>query len=102
MKVMKLVLMVIDTDNMGEEAIKSRIESCRDVYPEIKSVEIREIDDWRDDHPLNNIMTSDQEFERLFTESVINNNQSYSALSKANKIAYDKLSLFRQSIRNMK
>lgn len=66
---MKLVLMVIDTDNMGEEAIKSRIENCKDVYPEIMSSEIRNIEDWSDDHPLNNAMKSDNEFERLFSDN---------------------------------
>jgi len=101
MRVMKLVLMVIDADNIGARAIKERIENCRDVYPQVKLSEIRYISDWSDDHPLNNIMTSDSEFEQLFSESSTNDKQSYSALSKASKIAYDELSLFRQIIRNM-
>lgn len=69
MRVMKLVLMVIDADNIGAMAIKERIENCRDVYPQVKLSEIRYISDWSDDHPLNKMDTSDSEFERLFSES---------------------------------
>ena len=69
MKVMKLVVMVIDMDNLGEDAIKERIELCRDIYPEVQSIEAREITGWCDDHPLNYRPASKQEFERLFSES---------------------------------
>jgi hypothetical protein len=64
---MKLVLMVIDMDNLGEDAIVEQIEQCKYIYPEVKSVEIRDIGEWSDDHPLNKRHKSDSEFERLFT-----------------------------------
>ncbi len=72
MKIYKLEVMVIDHDGIGAAVIKSVIENTkypnRCITPEVKSVESRDIGEWRDNHPLNITTTSDEEYRRLFSD----------------------------------
>lgn len=72
MKVTKVVVMIVDFDELGEDDIKNTLENAN--YPndcigpivqEIETVEV----DWTDEHPLNMDSTSSAEFERLFKEN---------------------------------
>ena len=69
MKVHKVVLLVVDTDNMGAQGIREVVES--DLYPNhcigprVMSVDTREVA-WRDDHPLNLEPSMKAEFDQLF------------------------------------
>ncbi len=69
MKVHKVVLLVVDTDNMGAEGIKEVVESerypNRCISPRVMAVETRDVE-WTDAHPLNRSATSRAEFARLF------------------------------------
>ena len=70
-KVYKITLLVIDTDNVGESGIKETIEntsypnSCID--PKVKKIESRTVQ-WHDGHPLNKRDTADAEYERIFAD----------------------------------
>lgn len=70
MKVYKLEVMVIDHDQIGEQGIKETLESTHYpnhcVLPRVKNVEVRDIGEWRDDHPLNLRDSADAEYRRLF------------------------------------
>lgn len=69
MKVFKVVLMVLDFDEVGSEGIKDLIEGARypnrAISPRVIDLEARDIGDWYDDHPLNQ-KGSREAFERLF------------------------------------
>ncbi len=73
MKVYKLEIMVLDFDDIGAEGIKSMIEDSkypnRCIHPVVKEMESRELGEWRDDHPLNNTATADEEYRRMFRSS---------------------------------
>lgn len=68
-KVHRVVLMVVDHDDLGAAAVCAEIESVRYpnrcVSPRVASVETREVE-WNDDHPLNFRVTQWREFARLF------------------------------------
>lgn len=70
MKVYRVVLCVIDHDDVGD-GIKDVIENTRFpnrcINPTVTQIESREIGEWHDDHPLNKCDTSNAEFERLFS-----------------------------------
>jgi len=70
MKVMKLEVTVIDFDGLGADEVRKAIESTRYandcISPNVLSVEVRDIGEWSDDHPLNNSKTADDELRRLF------------------------------------
>ena len=66
MKVMKLVVMVIDFEEMGEDEIIREIERCRYSMPKVFSIESRDIGEWHDEHPLNKKLMAKGEFDRLF------------------------------------
>lgn len=70
MQVIKLVVMVIDFDGVGADGVKDVIENARYsnhcISPAVRSVDVREIGEWRDDHPLNHGSTADAEYLRLF------------------------------------
>jgi hypothetical protein len=72
MKVYKVTLLIIDNDEIGGNEIKSTLENTRYpnrcISPEVKEIVEREICEWSDDHPLNNIHTSDAEYRRLFED----------------------------------
>jgi len=70
MKVMKLEVIVLDMDNLGAECVKEAIENARYpnrcISPEVKAIEVRDIGEWSDDHPLNRTSTAEAELRRLF------------------------------------
>ena len=70
MKVMKLELIVLDMDNLGADGVKDAIENARYpnhcISPQVKAIEVRDVGEWTDDHPLNNPGTADAELRRLF------------------------------------
>lgn len=69
MKVYRVVLRIVDFDDVGEDEAKTIIEGIkypnRCISPDVVSVETRTVD-WTDDHPLNMTDKCDAEFERLF------------------------------------
>lgn len=73
MQVMKLEVVVIDFDQIGADGIRDAIECARYpnhcISPTVKAVEVRDIGEWRDDHPLNKSATADAELRRLFGEN---------------------------------
>ena len=70
MRVMRLEVIVVDTDNIGEKAIREAIEHSK--YPNwcitarVRGIETRDIGEWNDDHPLNRRDTAEEELNRLF------------------------------------
>lgn len=71
MKVYKVELMVIDFDEIGEQEIRDVLEHTkypnRCIHPEVKGIESRDIGEWNDDHPMNQVATCDAEYQRLFS-----------------------------------
>lgn len=67
-KVYKVVLSIVDHEDMPEESVIHLLENVRYLYPNIISLESQEIEGWDDDHPLNKKDTHTQELERLFKE----------------------------------
>lgn len=71
MKVHKIVLTVIDFDELGAQGVREALENAR--FPNdcvnlsVASVETRDIGPWSDDHPLNKTATAKAEMERLFS-----------------------------------
>lgn len=72
MKAMKVEILILDFDGLGEEGVKSAIENSRYpnhcISPEVKNITSASVD-WNDDHPLNKIETSDRAYIDLFSES---------------------------------
>ena len=70
MQVMRIEVMVIDMDGLGAEAVKETIENQKYpnycISPEVKAIEVREIGEWSDGHPLNHRDKADAEYKRLF------------------------------------
>ena len=70
MQVIKLEVTVIDFDGLGADGVKDTIENARYpnhcISPTVRSVEVRDIGAWSDDHPLNKLSTADAELNRLF------------------------------------
>lgn len=70
MKIYRIEVLVVDTDQIGEKEIKDVIENARYpnrcISPQVKKIESRDIGEWHDDHPLNNTNTADAEYQRLF------------------------------------
>lgn len=68
MKVFKLEITVIDFENYGQEEIKNIIESVKYLQPSVLSVDVADIGEWHDGHPLNKHSTHSQECKRLFDD----------------------------------
>jgi hypothetical protein len=70
MQVHKVVLTIIDFDEIGADEIESVIENAhypnRCISPDVFSIESAEIGEWDDDGPLNHSDTSDAEWKRIF------------------------------------
>lgn len=66
MKAYKIVLLVVDNEEQGEEGIKEELSRCRYSCPTVMSCEEADIGEWSDDHPLNKHATHEAEFARLF------------------------------------
>jgi len=71
MKIYKIEVMVIDFDQIGEEDIKRAIENARYpnrcISPQVKKIEVRDIGEWHDEHPMNKTCQSEAEYQRLFS-----------------------------------
>lgn len=70
MEVHKVVISIIDFDEIGAEEVKAVIENTRYpnrcISPSVESIETRDIGEWSDEHPLNNSKTAPAEMARLF------------------------------------
>ena len=70
MNVHRLVIMVVDFDEIGAEGVKSVIENARFpndcISPHVMEVDTRDIGEWHDEHPLN-YRECKEEFDELFT-----------------------------------
>lgn len=70
MKVHRIVLCIVDHDEVGGEEAGQIIQNQKYpnycIYPMVQSVETVDIGEWSDDHPLNKSATSRAEFDRLF------------------------------------
>lgn len=64
-KAYKIELLVVDCDDTPEEDIICIIEQVRYIYPNVLSIQSKEID-WDDDHPLNKRNTMKQTCEEMF------------------------------------
>lgn len=53
MKAYKVVLKVVDSDELGKEQIIDILENTKFVYPTVMEITEREIGEWHDEHPLN-------------------------------------------------
>ena len=72
MKVYKLEVIIIDFDNIGKNGIKDILEDTHYpndcIYPDVRSIEERDIGEWCDEHLLNKFDTYKSEIKRLFKE----------------------------------
>lgn len=70
MKVHKVILFIVDHDEVGAEDIKGILEETKYpnhcISPHIKSIETKDIGEFHDQHPLNLWDKCDAEYERLF------------------------------------
>ena len=66
MKIYKVVLSVIDIENLGADGICDLFETVKYINPHVRSIISRDIGEWSDDHVLNKRDTADAEFKRLF------------------------------------
>jgi hypothetical protein len=70
MKAYKVELLIVDFDELGPDDVRETIENQRYpndcISPNVKSIEVRDIGEWHDDHPLNDSRTADAEYQRLF------------------------------------
>ena len=69
MKIMKVELLIIDHDSIGEEEIKDVLENTKYpnwcINPEVKSIKTAKVD-WHDEHPLNIKSKSDSAYIEIF------------------------------------
>lgn len=72
MKAYKIELLIVDTDEVGDE-IPFHIENVRYpndcINPQVISIQEADIGEWSDDHPLNKLDTMKSEFNKLFNEN---------------------------------
>ena len=73
MKVHKIILTVIDFDDIGEQVVKDALVNTRYpndcISPDVISIETRDCGDWSDEHPLNNSKTAAKYLDLLFSDS---------------------------------
>jgi len=69
MKIHKVEILIVDTDDVGQEEITDILENTKYpnhcISPQVKKFTTKEVD-WYDEHPLNLHATSEQEYERMF------------------------------------
>jgi hypothetical protein len=74
MKAYRVEVLIIDLDGLGEELIKTVLESTRYpnhcLSPEVKSIECKDIGEWHDEHPLNKTCSND-----FYKELFLNNKE---------------------------
>lgn len=74
MKAFKTEILIIDFDELGKDGILEELENAN--FPndclslDVQSIEEKDIGEWSDDHPLNNISTSRAECKRLFAKNL--------------------------------
>lgn len=70
MKAYKVEMIIVDFDQLGESEIAEVLEQTRYpnrcIRPEVMKITERDIGEWHDDHPLNKIDTTKQEYQRIF------------------------------------
>lgn len=66
MKAYKLEVLVLDFEESGDDEVKGLIENNRYLMVDVITLKSKQIDDWDDDHPLNNTETQKEAFERMF------------------------------------
>lgn len=70
MQVHKIVLTVIDFDDVGADGVRKTLENAnypnRCISPRVNSLETRDCGEWSDEHPLNKRDTAAAELARLF------------------------------------
>lgn len=66
-KVYKIIISVVDLDNMGADDIKHLIENARYINPSVISMEVKDID-WCDEHPLNRRDLFEETFKQIFSD----------------------------------
>jgi hypothetical protein len=74
MNVYKVVLSVIDFEDVGEQGIRDMIEGAhypnRCISPQVLNIESRDIGEWNDSHPLNNKRKARSFFDALFDDDI--------------------------------
>lgn len=70
MEVHKIVLYVVDFDQLGANAVVSELENARYanrcISPSFLSIETADIGEWSDENPLNRTDTCTEEIKRIF------------------------------------
>lgn len=66
MKVHRLEVLVVNSEDFPEDNVIYEVENSRWVSIEVKKIETREVKDWDDDHPLNQPETHNQAYQDLF------------------------------------
>jgi hypothetical protein len=69
MKVYKIVLTVIDFDEVGQQGVIDALENARYpnrcIAPKVAAIHTADCGEWHDNHPLNKRDTADGEMARL-------------------------------------
>jgi hypothetical protein len=70
MKAYKLEILIVDSDFVGSEDIKTIIENQKYpnhcISPMVMKIEEKDIGEWSDDHPLNKRKTFEETYKKLF------------------------------------
>lgn len=72
MRIHKIIVLVVDYDDLGGMAVRNVLEEARYpnrcIHPRVMRVESRDVK-WSDEHPLNNRQTQAEAFAELFGEA---------------------------------
>lgn len=72
-KVHRIVLLVVDTDDIGDNDVRAVLENThypnRCISPQVMKIDTREVE-WSDEHPLNKRDTQRKAFNDLFGHDV--------------------------------
>lgn len=66
MKVYLATLVVMDFEGTREEEIVEMLERTKHLHPSVIDIKSAEIENWNDDHPLNQDATFQSEVDKLF------------------------------------
>lgn len=66
MKAYKLEVLVLDFEETGDDEVKGLIENNKYLIVDVITLKSKKIDDWDDDHPLNNTETQKEAFKKIF------------------------------------
>ena len=50
-----MTVIVVDHEDRGPKDTVRLLEDARYIFPQVQRVEVREVEDWDDDHPLNQV-----------------------------------------------